>query len=85
MAEFLNGLLELDPVAANALFSLRVPPGGLVKHPDLTFRHHDCGLSFGLMGLLNGFLGDDKIVAVATLDGQVVRFMTKAEYELEQG
>lgn len=56
--EYLNSLIESDPVAIRALLMNRVPcSGDLAEHPTCQVRAIDRGLYVGMMGVLNGLFG----------------------------
>lgn len=72
VSTFLNKLLESDPEAMKALFSLRVPCNkALADHPTVVVRDEKDGMtSLGVLGLINGLvkLFDPKAVVAAEMD-----------------
>lgn len=59
--EFLNQLLELDPVAVSALVERRVPCNeALAVHPTVQVCSEGSEYRVGLLGVLNGLFGVDQ-------------------------
>lgn len=71
--ETLNDCFKLDPEACNALLNSRVPCNmALAKHPTIQVL---CDENYenptvGLLGILNGFMTQGKIVALFDQDNQ---------------
>ncbi len=57
---YLNSLAETDREAIRELFDTRIPCNvKFAEHPTLQVRRESAGWKFGILGILNGFVGTD--------------------------
>jgi hypothetical protein len=76
VSAFLNTLVALDPDAMMALVESRVPCNEvLADHPTVQVHVGEGGQPMvGLLGILNGLVGDGRLCAVYDDNGRLLRF-----------
>lgn len=79
LAEFLNELLALDQAAVQALFTFRVAClEALASHPTVQVKDVSGNNMVGIIGILNGLLGDECLIVVSDAgSGRLLRFETR--------
>jgi hypothetical protein len=79
----LNEAVDIDPVAICAILETRVPCApAMVDHPSVVVAESNEAPLLGALGLLNGVLmplvGGERLAAVYTDDGILLRFEFRA-------
>lgn len=90
VVEFLNTLLDIDPYAINALFSMRVGCNEeMANHPSVQISvSGDNYYSAGVIGVLNGLFGADEYgwghISATYDDGKLINFRLLTNKDVEE-